>query len=1001
MEFPGEQMTDLINAMTGSRIDGLKVIIFLMGIVTMLVMGVAFRKGVRGRPPGRGWLPVTLTILLAQVLFTHTILSLLIFRDGTDIRLTEIEIFALMGLAVATSALTFWMSAQVHRPMMMRAAGAVMSLLYVTGAFAATYMALPTGTVNIEILPAILTTVLVTGGTGYVMWSLIVRGKIASAVTGMALITVMFTLAQLSIASNVKITFDDLSQFTHEGKDALWLEVFSALLSVGGLGLCAVMGDNPRQHWRRYAVTAFLVSVMSGSIFVAMDQSLRYANAHFELSRLVEVLNSQRSSLYVKTIQFEDSSNVGTMRRTVPSDVFRGMQTYFDTSIEIDELITGGRMNGLIRDSYLAETGATGDSNAQSLKTEIRNFYEYLKSSFGLQMTEVPLSDLDQAMFERRLNNFSNLIIAQARNASEIQILVKEMVLFGGLLIVAFLTFGVFLPAHRSTIQALDALESEKARIYKLALCAEHTTKGIVLTNGRGQITWCNDAFCDMTGFRFSDLEGKTLLQATRNPKADQDVLDRAFEDLRAMRPTDIEVLACRKDKSDFWMSGSITPVSENGRVRQVVHVFNDVTEEREMRDRLSAAQHEAERLALIARHASDGMAILERDYQIGWINPSLERMTGYSLEELRRSPLHEVLVGAESNREDLADLLATLGAREPAHGEFLCYRKDGQKYWIEAIHTPFFDDDGRFAGYVIIHRDISERKELQLELIASRDDLAARVEERTQTITNQAFELEKALAAERELNRMQTEFVSMASHEFRTPLTIIDGAARRLEKRADRWTPQEIVEKAQSIRSTVKRMTMLVERTLDASRLSSGRIKLTPEEFDARELVTEVCQRQREVAPTHTIQCDLANYPEMLFGDARLMDNVFTNIISNAVKYSGESKSVQITGSTADGYAVLKVRDHGIGIPKDELPKIFQRFFRASTSTGIPGTGIGLNLVKSLVDMHYGKVKLDSVEGEWTEFSIYMPLESPLETGVLLEGGTGYDASDDEQSVA
>ena len=130
-------------------------------------------------------------------------------------------------------------------------------------------------------------------------------------------------------------------------------------------------------------------------------------------------------------------------------------------------------------------------------------------------------------------------------------------------------------------------------------------------------------------------------------------------------------------------------------------------------------------------------------------------------------------------------------------------------------------------------------------------------------------------------------------------------------------------------------------------------------------------------------------------------MDNVFTNIISNAVKYSGESKFVQVTGSKADGYAVLRVRDHGIGIPKDELPKIFQRFFRASTSTGIPGTGIGLNLVKSLVDMHYGKVKLDSVEGEWTEFSIHLPLESPLETGVLLEEGKDYDTSSEEQSVA
>ena len=115
--------------------------------------------------------------------------------------------------------------------------------------------------------------------------------------------------------------------------------------------------------------------------------------------------------------------------------------------------------------------------------------------------------------------------------------------------------------------------------------------KAFVLTNGRGQITWCNDAFCDMTGFRFGELEGKTLLQMTRNPNADQAELDRLFSELRMKRPADFEILASRKDKSDFWMNGSITPIIANGAVKQVVHVLNDVTEEREMRDRLAVAQ--------------------------------------------------------------------------------------------------------------------------------------------------------------------------------------------------------------------------------------------------------------------------------------------------------------------------------------------------------------------------------------------------------------------------
>ena len=788
---------------------------------------------------------------------------------------------------------------------------------------------------------------------------------------------------------------------THEGKNALWLKVFLAVMSVMSLGLCAVMGNNPRQHWRRYAVSAVLVGVMSGSIFVATHVSLRYSNTHFELARLVETLNAQRSILYLKAMDQDRKDSRRSTVKAVESDVFRNMQVYYDTSVQIDDLVRSSSVETDIRDTYLSLTFSTDELSSHSLQDDVDLFYEYLKSVFGLSSKIVTLSEVEQVRFERRLNAFSNLIISQARNASSYQILIKDMVLLGGVFIGAFLTFGVFLPAHRSTIQALDALESEKARIYKLALCAEHTTKGIVLTNARGQITWCNDAFCEMTGFRFSELDGRTILQATRNPAADQTELSRVFAELRAARTTDIEVLACRKDKSDFWLSGSITPIVESGSIKQIVHVFNDVTEAREMQDRLTAARTEAERLAVIARHATDGMAITDAGLNVTWVNPSFVNMTGYDLEDFQHESMISLLSGPESIQDDIDDLIASLKAREPHQAEMLTYRRNGEAHWVEAQHTPLFAENGDFLGFVIVHRDISERKALQLELIASRDDLAVRVEERTQTIVNQSLELEKALAAERELNRMQTEFVSMASHEFRTPLTIIDGVARRLEKRAERWTPDDIREKSASIRSTVKRMTMLVERTLDASRLSSGRIKLTPEPFCVHGLLKEICQRQREVAPSHKIHIDLDNLPENLFGDARLMDNVFSNVVSNAVKYSGERKEVFVNGSTDGGWAVVKVRDTGIGIPKDELPKIFQRFFRASTSTGIPGTGIGLNLVKSLVEMHHGRVELDSEEGEWTEFTIKLPLESPLETGVIQTAADMDETSDADRGAA
>lgn len=978
-------MPDLLTFSDRIYVDPVMLGIFVMGLIVITVMVMTFRHNLKRADEGFAEFPVILTILLGEVFFSHILLFTLALYPQDELRLSELEIGILMSASIAVAMASIALAGARKSHVLRQLTGFVSASMLVGLGLLSPLLANPELPESADwmMLAGVLSAIIVLNGILY-RYLLMGRSK-RMALLSLMIMTATLVIAQIVISHCLHFNPSDVSRLGQEGKNALWLEVFLFMLGVLAVGLCAVMGNNPRQHWRRFAVAAGLVSLMSLSIFTANEMSLRYSNTHFELARLVESLNGNRSALYVKYLQYEERED-GTMRQSVPSDVFRNLETYYEAAGRIDRLMGSSNVEDGIETFYREDIHHEGhDHDAVTLADEIHRFYQFMKSEFGLQVSPVEISDVDQIMFERRLNEFSNLIIATARGASESQELIRDMALLGGFFLVLFLALGVFLPAHRSTIQALDALEAEKARIYKLALCAEHTTKGIVLTNGRGQITWCNDAFCDMTGYRFSELEGYTLLQKTRNPDADQRVISKAFISLRNAEPTDIEVLALRKDGSDFWMSGSITPVVENGRLSKVVHVLNDVTEEREMRDRLATAQAEAERLALVVRHASDGIALLDANMELDWMNPSLQKMTGYTFDEIREHTLHGLLRGIETNAEDVADMLSTVRLREPFSGEFLAYRKDGSAYWIEAILSPFFDEGGVFTGYIVVHRDISERKTLELALISNRDELAARVEERTQTIMNQSLELEKALASERELNRMQTEFVSMASHEFRTPLTIIDGIARRLDKRADKFTPDDVREKAQTLRATVKRMTMLVERTLDASRLSSGRIKLTPETFKLRDLVNEVCVRQREVASAHTIDVDVSDYPEELFGDARLMDNVFTNVISNAVKYSGENKHVSVLGTTEGHYAVLRVRDSGIGIPKEELPKIFQRFFRASTSTGIPGTGIGLNLVKSLVDMHHGKVELDSVEGEWTEFTIRLPLQSPLETGVMM----------------
>lgn len=255
-------------------------------------------------------------------------------------------------------------------------------------------------------------------------------------------------------------------------------------------------------------------------------------------------------------------------------------------------------------------------------------------------------------------------------------------------------------------------------------------------------------------------------------------------------------------------------------------------------------------------------------------------------------------------------------------------------------------------------------------------EDLVAK---RTDELEKQTARLEQALGKERELRSLQRHFVSMVSHEFRTPLAIIDGCTQRLKRRVDRMTKDKIDTTLDQIARSVGRLLHLMESTLSAAQLEAGSIATKLEACDIRALVEEVCNDQQEISQQHRIMVDVVSLPEAVQADGKLLRQVFANLLSNAVKYSPEGRHVWVEGTTEDGQAVIAVRDQGVGIPEMELPKLFERFFRASTSTGIPGTGIGLNFVKHLVEIHGGSIDVATKAGEGSVFTVRLPLDGPL----------------------
>ena len=268
------------------------------------------------------------------------------------------------------------------------------------------------------------------------------------------------------------------------------------------------------------------------------------------------------------------------------------------------------------------------------------------------------------------------------------------------------------------------------------------------------------------------------------------------------------------------------------------------------------------------------------------------------------------------------------------------------------------------------------EMGEMARSVVVFRDNAVALMKSQRRLI-EQAATLEEALESEQRLTAQQRNFVYMTSHEFRTPLTIIDGHAQRLIKMSDRLDPAAIVERGDRIRSAVQRMTNIMDSLLGASHLFDGQAVFHPAELDPGALLREACQAHREATRSLNIIEDFENLPPTIDGDPKLLFHAFSNLISNAIKYSPAGSPIEVIARTERGGLLVQVRDHGMGIPARDREHVFQRFYRGGNATGIAGTGVGLHLVAIVVNLHQGEVQVESLEGAGSTFIVRLPVRA------------------------
>ncbi|MGH1350293.1 MAG: ATP-binding protein [Methyloligellaceae bacterium] len=241
----------------------------------------------------------------------------------------------------------------------------------------------------------------------------------------------------------------------------------------------------------------------------------------------------------------------------------------------------------------------------------------------------------------------------------------------------------------------------------------------------------------------------------------------------------------------------------------------------------------------------------------------------------------------------------------------------------------------------------------------------------------NITLETEMLLESERAVNEEQKQFIRMATHEFRTPLSIIDTLSQNLKRRWHKFSQEKATEKIDGIQKAVKRLTNLIDTVLNAGKAEHGNIQYNPEPVQVTAYLHEKLEQFKLMAERHEITLNLNDTESAIIqADTSLMDNILDNLVSNAIKYSPDADRIDINVSRSARNLTIEVRDYGLGIPKDELPKMFGKYFRASTSAGIGGTGIGLTVVKKFVEMHDGTISLESTLGEGTSFILTFPLD-------------------------
>ncbi|MBD2502842.1 PAS domain S-box protein [Anabaena azotica] len=482
------------------------------------------------------------------------------------------------------------------------------------------------------------------------------------------------------------------------------------------------------------------------------------------------------------------------------------------------------------------------------------------------------------------------------------------------------------------------------------------SSNGIIIadaTTPNGPIIYVNPAFERMTGYSSAEVIGQNF-RIFQSADIDQPGLRELSAAMQAGKACTVVLRNYRKDGSLLWNEFNISPVYDHtGQLTHYISIQTDITERKQAETALLVSQQRLQYLL------TSSPAVIYTSQTFGefgtiFISDNVTAMTGYEAREFTEDPSFWV---SHIHPEDVASVfhkLAHVWERKNYKLEYRFLHKDGKYHWIYDQGRVVQDDINNpieRVGYLI---DITERKQLE-------------------------DYLKVALEKEKELSELKSRFVSMTSHEFRTPLSTILSSSELLEHYRHKWTEEKQLTHLHRIQTAVKRMTEMLNDILIIGKAEAGRLEFVPKSFDivayCRTLVEEV-----QLNRTNHQVYFLSEHEYMsCYMDDKLLGHILSNLISNAIKYSPVSSRVLVKFYCQDERAVFEVQDWGIGIPPEDITHLFESFYRAKNVGNILGTGLGLAIVKKCVDICQGEIFVSSKLGVGTVFTVNLPLNSQI----------------------